>query len=40
MSAPLLELRDVRAAYGKVAALHGVSLLVAEGEAETSTTNH
>lgn len=32
MSAPLLELRDVCAAYGKVAALHGVSLLVAEGE--------
>lgn len=32
MSVPLLELRDLCAAYGKVAALHGVSLLVAEGE--------
>ena len=29
---PLLELRDVRARYGAVAALHGVSLTVEEGE--------
>ena len=30
--APLLELRDVEAAYGSVKALHGVSLRVNEGE--------
>jgi len=30
--APLLELRDVSARYGQVAALHGVSLTVDEGE--------
>jgi branched-chain amino acid transport system ATP-binding protein len=29
---PLLELEDVRARYGPVAALHGVSLTVSEGE--------
>ena len=30
--APLLELNDVSARYGQVAALHGVSLTVGEGE--------
>ena len=30
--APLLELNDVSARYGQVAALHGVSLTVDEGE--------
>ena len=30
--APLLELDDVSARYGQVAALHGVSLTVGEGE--------
>src|SRR3982074_3685153 len=30
--APLLELKDVSARYGQVAALHGVSLTVDEGE--------
>jgi branched-chain amino acid transport system ATP-binding protein len=30
--APLLELNDVSARYGQVAALHGISLTVAEGE--------
>ncbi|MEY2478194.1 MAG: branched-chain amino acid transport system ATP-binding protein [Actinomycetota bacterium] len=29
--APLLELRDVRAAYGKIEVLHGVDLVVPEG---------
>lgn len=29
---PLLELRDVRAAYGKITVLHGVSLSVAAGQ--------
>jgi branched-chain amino acid transport system ATP-binding protein len=32
MAAPVLELRDVEARYGAVAALHGVSLTVEEGE--------
>jgi branched-chain amino acid transport system ATP-binding protein len=32
MAEPLLELEDVRARYGPVAALHGVSLSVGEGE--------
>jgi branched-chain amino acid transport system ATP-binding protein len=32
MDAPILELRDVRVAYGKVQALHGVSLAVRRGE--------
>jgi branched-chain amino acid transport system ATP-binding protein len=32
MSAPLLELRNVEAGYGKVKALHGVSLQVGAGE--------
>jgi branched-chain amino acid transport system ATP-binding protein len=32
-AAPLLELEDVTARYGPVAALHGVSLTVGEGEA-------
>ena len=32
MPGPLLELRDVEARYGPVAALHGVSLTVGEGE--------
>jgi branched-chain amino acid transport system ATP-binding protein len=32
-SSPLLELEDVTARYGPVAALHGVSLTVGEGEA-------
>ena len=30
--APLLELNDVSARYGQVAALHGISLTVDEGE--------
>ena len=30
--APLLELKDVSARYGQVAALHGISLMVDEGE--------
>ena len=30
-SAPLLELRDVRASYGKIEVLHGVDLVVPEG---------
>ena len=29
---PLLELRDVKARYGPIRALHGVSLTVDEGE--------
>jgi branched-chain amino acid transport system ATP-binding protein len=33
MTAPILELRDVKVAYGKVQALHGVTLAVGEGEA-------
>jgi branched-chain amino acid transport system ATP-binding protein len=33
--APLLELRDVRAHYGAIEALHGVSLTVEEGEVVT-----
>ena len=32
MTAPLLELRGLRAAYGHVEVLHGVSLTVAEGQ--------
>jgi branched-chain amino acid transport system ATP-binding protein len=32
LAEPLLELEDVRARYGSVAALHGVSLSVGEGE--------
>lgn len=35
MSAPLLEVRDLRVAYGKVEALHGVSLAVSEGRIVT-----
>jgi branched-chain amino acid transport system ATP-binding protein len=33
MTTPILELRDVKVAYGKVQALHGVDLAVGEGEA-------
>ena len=32
MTTPLLELDDVSARYGQIAALHGVSLTVGEGE--------
>jgi branched-chain amino acid transport system ATP-binding protein len=32
MSGPILELKDVRVAYGKAQALHGVTLSVASGE--------
>jgi branched-chain amino acid transport system ATP-binding protein len=35
MSAPLLAIRDLRSGYGRIEALHGVSLDVAEGEIVT-----
>ncbi len=35
MSEPLLELRDVKAGYGPITALHGISLDVGEGEIVT-----
>jgi branched-chain amino acid transport system ATP-binding protein len=35
MSAPLLDVRDLRVAYGKVEALHGLSLSVPEGRIVT-----